>query len=126
MNASLTSLRLPLRLGGNLALDFANTAAHRDSERRREYLTSYAYLLAWCWHENLVSHEGVARFQQIATAIPSTADAALASALRLREAIFGVFSAYIDGETPSAENTNCLQAAVGTALAHRHLALESG
>jgi hypothetical protein len=100
MNTSLTSLSLPLRLGGNLCLDFTNTAAYRDTQRHKNYFPSYAYLLAWCWRENLVNHEGVARLQQIATAHPSAAEAALASALRLREAIFGVFSAYIDGETP--------------------------
>src|SRR5205085_9008854 len=126
MNGSLTSLQLPLRLGGNLCLDFANTAAYRDTERHKNYFPSYAYLLAWCWHENLINHEGVARLQQIATAYPSAAEAALASALRLREAIFGVFSAYIDGVTPSSEHSDCFQGALGTALSHRRLALESG
>lgn len=126
MNTSLSSISIPLRVGGSLCLDFTNTAAYRNTERLYEYFENYAHLIAWCWRENLVSHEGVAHFQQIATARPAAGKAALESALHLREALFRIFSAYIEGEIPSAEDTRTFQTALGNALAHRQLALDSG
>jgi predicted RNA-binding Zn ribbon-like protein len=126
MNGSVTSIPIPLRVGGSLCLDFTNTAAYRNSDRQQEYLQNYAYLIAWCWRENLVSHEGVAHYQQIATARPAAGKAALETALNLREALFRIFCAYIDGETPPAEDIRTFQAVLGNALSHRQLALDSG
>src|SRR5262249_26970850 len=54
---------------------------------------------------------------------PSAAEAAYRDALRLREAIYYVFSAYVDGQVPSPAAVQCLQEALRTALAHRQLTL---
>jgi predicted RNA-binding Zn ribbon-like protein len=120
---SLTNLLLPLRLGGNLSLDFTNTAEHRQTDHAIEFLPSYAHVLAWCWRSNLLSQEVVSRLQQMALARPSAADSAHQYALRLREAIYGVFSAYAAEESPAPDDARCLTEALGTAMAHRQLAL---
>ena len=39
--------RMPALLGGRPCLDFANTVDPRYGDARREYLTSYADLVAW-------------------------------------------------------------------------------
>jgi len=74
-------------LGGHPALDLVNTVDWRGREDREETLVSYAALLACCRRLGLVSSDIVERLERAARLSPAEADALLAEALALREAM---------------------------------------
>jgi predicted RNA-binding Zn ribbon-like protein len=86
---SIVELRL---LGGRIALDFANTMEPRFGPRRRNYLLSVIDLIRWARHAGIVDRAQASpaprRYQRQDTFERRT----LTRALRLREAIFNVFS----------------------------------
>lgn len=88
---------LPL-VGGRLCLDYANTTSGRGGPRRQEHLRQYAHLIAWARHAGLLGDEEAARLSAAAKADPAGAEAALAEAVQLREAIHGVFLPIARGE----------------------------
>lgn len=94
--------KLPARLGGNTALDFANTVEFRDTERRGDYLRTFGHLAAWCGVDGgaLDAHQQGETF---------------AAALRLRDALYHIFTAYLDENPPATEDMAALNAALGRA-----------
>lgn len=90
---------LPL-VGGRLCLDYANTTSGRAGPRCQEHLRHYSHLIAWGRHSGLLGDEEAARLSVAAQANPGLAEAALAEAIALREAIHGVLLAVARGEAP--------------------------
>lgn len=87
-------------VGGRLCLDFANTTSGRGGPRRQEHLRDYSHLVAWSRHVGLLGDEEAARLTAAAEADPARAEATLANAVALREAIHTVFLALAQGERP--------------------------
>lgn len=102
--------------GGALALDFANTVGWRKRAKRAEHLRNYADLLAWAKSAGALSGPEAERLAGEGRRRPGATSAALRRALRLREAIYGLFSALALRAAPAAEDLRALNAALPAAL----------
>ena len=78
--------------GGDLSLDFVNTASGRDLPPLREKLGRYGDLVTWAERVELVGAERAEGLRSAAAAAPEAAEAVLAQARALREAIFRLFA----------------------------------
>lgn len=87
-------------LGGRLCLDFANTVDWRVSDGPREWLNSYADLLAWSHHAGILAETDMRRLAAAARSHPAEAAAVLARATTLREAVYRIFKAALDCRVP--------------------------
>ena len=89
-------------LGGDLALDFANTlVGPRDVPPDRDFVDSYADLVTWALRTGALP----------AGARPRGGDADLERARALREAVFDVFAAHAAGSRPPAAALEAVLAA---------------
>jgi predicted RNA-binding Zn ribbon-like protein len=107
--------------GGRLCLDFANTVGWRGSSAPQEHLGSYADLVAWAEQAHVVAPRAARALLKRAAAQPAEAREALATAIRLREALYRVFAAATAGRTPLAADLAVLNAAVTAAFERPHL-----
>ena len=112
--------------GGQLALDFVNTVGGMRAEQPKEYLRGYEDLLAFGVQTGSVSAEQARKIADEARQRPAEAEAALAEAKELREALHRVFLRRVDGHAPAPADLALLGAALGRALAHRRLAAGEG
>ena len=96
--------------GGRLCLDFANTVSNQWGEDRRERLGDYQALVAWSRQAGLLSPEEAEALLGDAARRPGEAQAALARAIALRQAIFGTFSAAAAGARPQPADLETLNA----------------
>ena len=106
--------RMPALLGGRPCLDFANTVDPRYGDARREYLTSYADLVAWSRVAAGMGDELAARLALAADRDQEAARSVLDRALRLREALHRLFSGR-PGDADLATLNGELAAAMGHA-----------
>jgi predicted RNA-binding Zn ribbon-like protein len=87
--------------GGHPALDFVNTLDWRARPKAEggpeEMLVSYGALLAWCRRLDILSDRTAAELERYAVRHPAQADAVLAEALGLREALHGLAQASRQG-----------------------------
>jgi predicted RNA-binding Zn ribbon-like protein len=81
---------------GRLCLDFANSLDDRLTPSPREWLRSYAHLLAWAGQAGLVTDRQAGRLGDEAARRPEAAAEVLARAVTLREAIYRTFLALAD------------------------------
>ena len=102
---------LALRLvGGNLALDFANTAEGTpEGEIEREHLIGYQDLAYWGHRVGLLSGEDVERLLQKCHERPVEADAVFARALEFRGHLYELFRAVAEGHDPPEEDVEALR-----------------
>ena len=102
---------LALRLvGGNLALDFANTAEGTpEGEIEREHLFGYQDLAFWGHRVGLLSGEDVERLLQKCHERPVEADAVFARALEFRGHLYGLFRTVAEGDDPPVEDVEALR-----------------
>jgi predicted RNA-binding Zn ribbon-like protein len=111
------------RIGGDVALDFANTlGGAKDGPWDDEWLPGYADLLAWTLHGGVLDDATAGDLAQRAAAHPDEAAAAHAEAIALREAIHAVAAAHADGQPAPADALAVIAAAHRAALAHAVLA----
>lgn len=118
---------LPRLLGGRLCLDFVNTVEGRISPQPEEFLTDYPSLIRWAYHVGLISEEARENLWEQAGQQPERAAARHQEAVTLREAIYRVFLASAQGQSPPPEDLNVLQRSYVEGLSHAELsASESG
>jgi predicted RNA-binding Zn ribbon-like protein len=86
-------------IAGDPALDFVNTLTGRD-ESPRDWLESYAGLLAWAVQARLLPPKFLRDLAREADNAPAAAAKALARAKALREAMFSVMSGVASGRAP--------------------------
>jgi predicted RNA-binding Zn ribbon-like protein len=79
---------LPVRVSGDVALDFCNTAAGWGEPDRKEYLGSYEALVAWARAAALIDAQRAGRLRALASEVPRAAEEVRRRALRLREAVY--------------------------------------
>jgi predicted RNA-binding Zn ribbon-like protein len=108
---------IPHLIGGALCLDFVNTVDPRHAPGRREYLDSYPALVAWGSHTGAIDADQAERLRQAAAAQPAEADRVLGRAIRLREALYPLFSQADRRRRPEPEDLGVLQAELARALA---------
>ena len=113
--ASFTSLE------GQLALDFANTLSGRGTPTPRERLGSYGGLVDWALAVQLIGPTEAGRLRAGAQARPADAERAYRLAVRLREAIYGVFHAFGAGERPSKADLEVLNRVLAEGQVRRQL-----
>lgn len=112
----------PLRIvttglhGGHPALDFVNTldwrTRPRDEGGAEEMLVSYTALLAWCRRLGIVGAATHVELERQAVLHPVRADAVLAEALALREALHGLAQAMRLGKVARTADIEVLNGAL--------------
>ncbi len=108
--------------GGELCLDFANTVGSHNSDHPSEGVPSYADLLAWTRQAKLISSREETELLRAASGQPAQAEAVLARARQLREAIFRTFMATTTGKAPAAEDLTIVNSEVAEAYQHARVA----
>ncbi len=103
--------RFPIRLGGNLALDFTNTVEFRASERQIDFLHTYDHLVAWCDAAGSAASD-------------SQREAEFERALTLRAALYHIFTSHIEQQEPAEADLETLNAALAKIL--RRIKPENG
>ena len=104
-------------IGGDISLDFVNTASRRTGEGLKEKLRTYDDLLAWAERVDLVGAERAGRLRRAAGADPAAATSVLERARTLREVIYRLFST----DAPSPPDLEALAGAASEAASERRL-----
>jgi predicted RNA-binding Zn ribbon-like protein len=91
-------------VGGVLALDFANTAAGRDTAGPVEHLPSAAHVVDWAAHAGAIDARAARRIRAGLGRDRDAARKVLRLALDLREAVYRIGAAVARGEAPAGED----------------------
>jgi predicted RNA-binding Zn ribbon-like protein len=111
-------------VGGRPALDFVNTeGGNRNGPPER--LGSYADLVAWSAYAGVVDEAVAKRLRAAGARAPGKAAAVFARAVDLREALYRIFGAVMDGAPVADEDRGVLDSELTAALGHRHLEPDS-
>jgi predicted RNA-binding Zn ribbon-like protein len=109
--------------GGALCLDFANTVSNRKiSWKRWDELTEYSDLLAFATQSLYLPVELAREFLTISRAEPRATARAMEDARKLREAIYRVFTAYIERRQASVEDLTLIRDVMIESWKHKRLA----
>lgn len=121
-------------IGGDVSLDFVNTAGGRISNPQkkngRDYsdafysdkLENYADLITWSLKAGLMNEKEAKKLLRIAEDNPQAADAVLKRALILRESLYRLFKSSIEGWQPEPEDVEKLNRELSLARNHQKLA----
>jgi predicted RNA-binding Zn ribbon-like protein len=94
-----TVKNVPL-VGGSLCLDFVNTTGARASAVPRERLTCYGDLLTWGQRAGIIDANTARRLRREAATREREAANALRQAHNVREDVYDLLSAFVDGRRP--------------------------
>jgi predicted RNA-binding Zn ribbon-like protein len=108
-------------VGGNLALDLANTANRASRPEPREKLHGYLDVVVWGERTGLIDAAGAQALRGEARLRPADAEAALARTVELREALYRIFSAVGAGAVPPEEDVRTLDRYLREGAEHRRL-----
>lgn len=109
------------RIGGDLALDFINTAEYRGTPQALEFLSSAQCLLAWSHHAGLFSEPELTRLARHLAKRPRDGQRLLASAVALRESLYQLFVGLTQQRAPLPSALKPLNEALATLTRHRTL-----
>lgn len=113
-------------VGGDAALDFANTGSERvDGHVQTERLHTYADLVVFAERVGLLDDEQAAGLLTQAAERPEEAAHVLARAIELRECIFRIFTAIADGRRPADDDVETLNGFLAEGLSYRRLVRDS-
>jgi predicted RNA-binding Zn ribbon-like protein len=104
-------------IAGNLSVDFTNTVSSRKEGPPREYLTDYPALVAWARQGGVLSNGEAAALRAQAATHPADAAAVVEEARVLREALYGIFTAGIEGRPVADADLAALNTSLERALA---------
>ena len=104
--------------GGNLALDFANTVSYRPTENRKERIGEYRDLVAFGQQTGTLPARARGLLCSKAGEAPEHNQNALQNALRLREALFQIFSAVAEHRAIPGDALALLNRALEESAAH--------
>jgi predicted RNA-binding Zn ribbon-like protein len=121
-------------VGGRPSLDFANTVSGAPrtgvfDERlstTTERLPTYAELLRWSIERGVVSPEQGRKLQLSAQRDPHAAEAVRLRAVTVREALFELFLARVQGRAPADDALERVNRELGVALSHQRLRSDGG
>jgi predicted RNA-binding Zn ribbon-like protein len=123
INPQLQTLRL---VGGRLCLDFVNTVDSHLKPQPKEYLHSYADLVAWSLRLGALEEGAAAQLIAHAEASLQPAEAVLAEARTLRGALFDVFRALSLAQVPPATGLAALNRVLAATPAQPQLVAKAG
>lgn len=106
---------------GDLSLDYANTDDWHASERPVERLNRYEDVVDWGEEAGLVSSEAARQMRGMAAEQPENAVAAYDLAIRLREALYRIFSSQYAGRSIPEADLALLNSVVREAMSHLQL-----
>ena len=104
-------------VGGDLALNFANTAGWHAREKPDEHLETYADFVQWTRRAGVVSAVQAAELIRRDAGAPEHGVRALKQVRQLRETIYRVFAALAAGHSPPARDLTELTQRAAKALA---------
>jgi predicted RNA-binding Zn ribbon-like protein len=104
--------------GGNPALDFVNTISSRPTPERLDRLSDYPKLVVFGEEAGVLSQLVANRLYRIAGEVPGHGETALQQAVRLREALFDIFSAAAEHRAIPGNALALLNFAVQESAAH--------
>jgi predicted RNA-binding Zn ribbon-like protein len=122
-------------IGGNISLDFVNTAGGRISNPNKksgrdyydafpsEKMEIYADLIDWSIKGRLINEKEAKKLLQAAAVDSRSAEAALKRAVNLRESIYRLFKSVVEGWQPEAEDLEKLNRELS--IGHRHQKLSA-
>jgi predicted RNA-binding Zn ribbon-like protein len=116
---------IPL-VGGSLCLDFVNTTGARSSAAPRERLTCYGDLLTWGQRAGIVEVNTARRLRRAATTRERDAANALRQAHNVREDMYDLLSASVDGRRPTTGAVARVSAQWRAARRNQELVLDRG
>ena len=100
----------------SLCLDFANTMVWHASDQPVEKLNHYADLVAWAEAAHLLAAGQARQLNELAQQHPVQATNTLATAIAVREAIYEIMVAHINGRSPAANDLITFNTALSSAL----------
>ena len=106
---------------GLLCLDFANTVDDRTEIHPQELLVSFEDLISWSRQAQVLTEQEGRELSEKAAQHPSEATRVLQRAVEVREAIFRIFKAVAENETPEEGDLVTLSAMVAEAQKHAQL-----
>jgi predicted RNA-binding Zn ribbon-like protein len=101
---------------GRLCLDFTNTVRARPLNEKVDLIGGYEDLLSWARQATILTPGEAATLGETARQQPRAAADALAQALTLREALYGVFSARAAGLPAPASDLRTINKAIGKSM----------
>jgi predicted RNA-binding Zn ribbon-like protein len=101
---------------GRLCLDFTNTVQTRPLSEKVDLIKSYGDLLSWAHQATILTPGEAAGLAETARQRPRAAAGALAQALSIREALYGIFSALAAGLPAPALDLQTVNKAIGKAM----------
>jgi len=107
--------------GGLLCLDFANTLDDRTETHPQELLMSFEDLVSWSQQAQVVTGQEAQQLLEKAAQYPAKATRVLKLAVEVREAIFRIFKAVAEDESPEEGDLVTLSAMVAEAQKHAQL-----
>jgi predicted RNA-binding Zn ribbon-like protein len=113
-------------IGGWLCLDFTNTVGFRGTNHPHETLDSYPKLILWSQQAGILPQNEAEQLLRKAKLHPEEARGVLKRAVKLREAIYRIFTAIADLQSPNAEDLDTLNTEVSEALIHLRITPEKG
>ncbi len=112
-------------VGGRVCLDFINTVDPRVGALQHEYLASYADLVRWSGHAQLLAEDQMAALLRAAARHPRAAQARFERAIAQRETLYRIFSAVAAQQAPAAADLAAMQGAYVELLAQTRLVAAS-
>jgi predicted RNA-binding Zn ribbon-like protein len=112
-------------VGGNIALDFANTINSRRAPKR-DYLATYVDVVAWAERAEILPSHASRALRSRTSKDRHGEDQAFRRALLMRETIYRTFSAIAAGKRPTAPEIRKLLGAYGQAVARASLEQKRG
>jgi predicted RNA-binding Zn ribbon-like protein len=113
-------------LGGALCLDFANTIEPRGVDQPQEFLATYADLVSWSQHVDLLTDEDARCLLHKAAVRHAEAEAVHRRAIALRETLYRVFLSIVEARPAEARDLEQLNAALSGALSRLRIASFEG
>src|SRR5262245_35089992 len=111
------------RIAGHAALDFVNTVGGSREAGPREYLKSYAHLIAWSVTAGLLNATEAGALARRADREPELASEVLSRAIALREAIYRVVTSAERGRRRNPEDLFLISREAAYALGRSRLTL---
>jgi predicted RNA-binding Zn ribbon-like protein len=111
----------PRLLGGLLCMHFVNTVEGRLSEHPYDFLTDYAALARWGFHAGALERGEADRLVDLARSRASEAGAVTSDAVRLRQALVGVFRSIARSREVRESDLAVVHEAYAAGLAHARL-----
>ena len=107
--------------GGLLCLDFANTVDDRTELHPQELLTSYRDFVSWSQQAQVLTEQEAQQLLKKAEQHTAEATRVLKRAIEVREAIFRIFKAVAENESPEDEDLVILSSMVAEAQKHAQI-----